>query len=60
MTKIISSVVGDIEIASLKRACRKPTDNMTSYELMLKGRALNQKFEKQANAEAIEMLDAAI
>ena len=60
VTKIISSVVGDIEIASLKRACRKPTDNMTSYELMLKGRALNQKFEKQANAEAIEMLDAAI
>lgn len=60
VTKIISSVIGDIEIASLKRACRKPTDNMTSYELMLKGRALNQKFEREANAEAIEMLDAAI
>ncbi len=60
VTRIISTVVGDIEIASLKRACRKPTDNMTSYELMLKGRALNQRFEEKANAEAIEILDAAI
>ena len=33
---------------------------MTSYEYTLKGRALNQKFEKDANAEAIKMLDAAI
>jgi tetratricopeptide (TPR) repeat protein len=33
---------------------------MTSYEYTLKGRALNQKFEKEANAEAIKMLDAAI
>lgn len=33
---------------------------MTSYEYTLKGRALNQKFEKSANAEAIKMLDAAI
>ena len=33
---------------------------MTSYEYTLKGRALNQKFDKEANAEAIKMLDAAI
>ena len=33
---------------------------MTSYEYTLKGRALNQKYEKNANAEAIKMLDAAI
>ena len=33
---------------------------MTSYELTLKGRALIQKFDKEANAEAIRVLDAAI
>ena len=60
VTKIIRCIIGEIEISSLKRAHRKPTDNMTSYEYTLKGRALNQKFEKEANAEAIKMLDAAI
>lgn len=60
VTKIVNCIVGEIEITSLKRANRKPTTNMTSYEYTLKGRALNQMFEKQANAEAIKMLDAAI
>ena len=60
VTKIVNCIVGEIEITSLKRANRKPTSNMTSYEYTLKGRALNQKFEKSANAEAIKMLDAAI
>jgi TolB-like protein len=60
VTQIIHSVIGEIELTSLKRAHRKPTENMTSYEFTLKGRALNQKFEKEANAEAIRMLDAAI
>lgn len=60
VTQIIYSIIGEIEITSLKRAHRKPTENMTSYEYTLKGRALNQKFEKDANAEALIMLDAAI
>ena len=59
VTQIIYCVIGEIEITSLKRA-GKPTESMTSYEYTLKGRALNQKFEKEANAEAIKMLDAAI
>tara|TARA_B100001057_G_scaffold256431_1_gene256632 strand:- start:7009 stop:8511 length:1503 start_codon:yes stop_codon:yes gene_type:complete len=60
VTKIVTCIIGEIELTSLKRANRKPTNNMTSYEYTLKGRALNQKFEKDANAEAIKMLDAAI
>ena len=60
VTKIVTCIVGEIEISSLKRANRKPTNNMTSYEYTLKGRALNQQYEKNANAEAIKMLDAAI
>ena len=43
-------IVGEIEITSLKRAHRKPTENMTSYEYTLKGRALNQKFDKEARS----------
>ena len=60
VTQIIFCIIGEIEITSLKRAHRKPTESMTSYEYTLQGRALNQKFEKEANAEAIKMLDAAI
>ena len=30
VTKIIRCIVGEIEITSLKRAHRKPTENMTS------------------------------
>ena len=60
VTKIINSMIGKIELSSLQRANRKPTENMTSYELTLKGRALNQKFDKESNAEAIKVLDAAI
>ena len=60
VTKIINSMIGEIELSSLHRANRKPTENMTSYELTLKGRALNQKFNKEANAESIKALEAAI
>ena len=55
VTKIINSIIGNIEIASLKRANRKPTENMTSYEFMLMGRALNQKFDKEAQANMKNM-----
>lgn len=58
--KIINQTVGNIEIKSLKRAYRKPTKNMTSYDYMLKGRALNQKYNKESNAEALKMLNLAI
>lgn len=58
--KIINQTVGNIEIKSLKRAFRKPTKNMTSYDYMLKGRALNQKYNKESNTEALKMLNLAI
>ena len=60
VTKIVNCIVGEIEITSLKRANRKPTSNMTSYEYTLKGRALNQQYNKESNAESIKMLNAAI
>ena len=57
---ITIALIGEIEISSLKRAHRKPTENMTSYEFLLKGKNNHHKFSKQANEEARKNLDAAI
>jgi len=58
--KITIALLGGIEISSLKRAHRKPTESMTSYEFLLKGKDNHHKFTKEANEEAIKNLDLAI
>ena len=58
--KITIALLGGIEISSLKRAHRKPTESITSYEFLLKGKDKHHKFTKEANAEAIVNLDLAI
>ena len=58
--KISIALLGEIEISSLERANRKPTENLTSYELLLKGKVLHHKFKKEACLEAIESFDEAI
>ena len=58
--KITIALIGEIEISSLKRAHRKPTENMTSYGFLLKGKNNHHKFTQEANAEARRNLDAAI
>jgi len=58
--KITIALLGGIEISSLKRAHRKPTESMTSYEFLLKGKENHHKFTKEANFEAIKNLDSAI
>ena len=54
------ALVGEIEINSLNRAKRKPTENMSSYEFLLRGKELHHKFEKNANHDALDMFDKAI
>ena len=54
------ALVGEIEINSLNRAKRKPTENMNSYDFLLRGKELHHKFEKNANHEALTMFDRAI
>jgi adenylate cyclase len=54
------ALLGEIEISSLERANRKPTENLTSYELLLKGKVLHHKFKKEACLEAIESFEKAI
>ncbi len=54
------SILGEIEVSSLERARRKPTDSLTSYELLLKGKVLHHEFKKDACLEAITTFDKAI
>lgn len=57
---ISKAILGQIELASLARARRKPTESMNSYELLLKGKNLHHQFTKDANTEALLVLDKAI
>ena len=58
--KITIALLGGIEISSLKRAHRKPSESITSYEFLLQGKDNHHKFTKEANAEAMINLDLAI
>jgi len=58
--KVMVSLVGKLETASLERAKRKPTDNLSSYEYLLRGRDFHHKFSKEGVLSAIEMLDKSI
>ena len=58
--KITIALMGEIELASLQRAKRKPTENMSSYEFLLRGKELHHRFEQQSNGQALGMFDQAI
>ena len=58
--KVILALVGKLEMAGLERAKRKPTENLTSYEYLLRGRDFHHKFSKEGVLSAIEMLDKSI
>ncbi len=57
---VIKEILGEIELASLTRAKRKPTENMSSYEFLLKGKEGHHTLTAEANANALKMFDAAI
>tara|TARA_A200000113_G_scaffold94520_2_gene84492 strand:+ start:989 stop:2437 length:1449 start_codon:yes stop_codon:yes gene_type:complete len=58
--KITISLIGEIELSSLERAKRKPTENMTSYESLLKGKEHHHRFTKEDNEESLRALDLSI
>ena len=58
--KIMVALVGKLETASLDRAKRKPTESLTSYEYLLRGRDFHHKFSKEGVLSAIDMLDKSI
>jgi tetratricopeptide (TPR) repeat protein len=58
--KISIALLGEIEISSLQRSKRKPTENITSYEYLLRGKENHHKFSKEANIEALKCFDKAL
>ena len=57
---VMYKILGEIELVSLQRAKRKPTENMSSYEYLLRGKEMHHKYEASANAEALNFFDLAI
>ena len=60
MRNVTQAILGEIELASLNRAKRKPTENMSSYEFLLRGKEGHHEFNAEANAHALLMFDKAI
>ena len=58
--KISIALLGEIEISSLQRSKRKPTENISSYEYLLRGKENHHKFTKEACQEALKNFDKAI
>ena len=57
---ISKSILGEIELTSLSRSKRKPTENMSSYEFLLRGKELHHRYSAEASSEALMMFDKAI
>jgi adenylate cyclase len=58
--KVIFSLIGEIEIKTLERAERKPTENLNSYEYLLKGKNLHHKYTKESHPKALEYFNKAL
>ena len=57
---IVASIVGHMEDALLRRAKRRPTSKLASYELFLRGRVLIHSNERKDKLEARRLFEAAI
>ena len=60
VSKMAHTVLSEIEVTSLKRAKRKPTNKMTSYEYLLQGKFHKRKLTKDDANIAVEMFTNAI
>jgi adenylate cyclase len=57
---ISATLFGRVEAARHDRVQRKRTENMAAYEYVLTGKVLHHWSNREANAEALRMLDRAI
>ena len=60
VSKMANTVLSEIEVTSLKRAKRKPTNKMTSYEYLLQGKFHKRKLTKDDANSAVDMFTNAI
>jgi len=57
---IVAVLPGRVEAAADARAKRKPPENLAAYEHLLAGKRLHHRSEREANAEALRMVDRAL
>ncbi len=57
---IVATLPGRVEAARRERAAHKPTDNMAAYELVLGGKLLHHRSDRQSNEAALDMVKRAI
>ena len=60
VSKMANTVLSEIDVTSLKRAKRKPTNKMTSYEYLLQGKFHKRKLTKVDANIAVDMFNNAI
>jgi tetratricopeptide (TPR) repeat protein len=60
VSKMANTLLSEIEVTSLKRAKRKPTNKMTSYEYLLQGKFHKRKLTKDDANIAVDMFTNAI
>ena len=58
--KMSRQLLGNIEISSLQRMKRKPSENLNSYEWLIRGNYHHVRSGKDNNTKAIEAFDKAI
>jgi adenylate cyclase len=59
-TAIVATLPGRIEAATRDIVARKKTDNMVAYECVLAGKILHHRSTREANTEALVMLNRAL
>jgi adenylate cyclase len=57
---VAATLFGRVETARHDRARRRPTENMAAYEYVLTGKVLHHRSNREANVEALRMLDRAL
>jgi adenylate cyclase len=57
---VVATLSGRVEAAAHERVKRKPTENMAAYECVLAGKILHHRSAREANVEALRMLNRAI
>jgi adenylate cyclase len=59
-SSVVATLFGRVEAARHDRAQRHRTDNMAAYEYVLTGKVLHHWSNREANVEALQMLNRAI
>jgi TolB-like protein/tetratricopeptide (TPR) repeat protein len=57
---VISAIAPKLQVEEIKRAKRKPTENLTAYDYYLRGLAKARRWTMEANREALELFSKAI